>query len=1208
MDRGSIEEMVYQLRHGYWDWSGGLDDHWRKFNFGSDGWAPKNNKIKVHFDEDDPIPRGIKELVKESFRYVGDVLNIKVTFKVADGDDGDINIHRVDDWDEFFGATEFAAATADLGLSYGLTDRDHYQYNPDISFDRSKFDLDDPVALMGYRTVFIHEFSHLLGLGHLGDYNGDVSENERVFSNDSRGYSLMSYVAPDQFEPGRFAFGGRPWTYREVDLAALQLHYGTEFSMEERATIWGFGGTVSHEFINEGFDLIEQRVSSVGRFGIPALTILDTGGEDTLNLRASVSGLSFGVRVDLTPGSYSDILNGDDNLFIHESSVVENIYTDDGADHITGNDANNEVFSGGGNDTILGGGGKDTIEGEAGADSIEGGGQNDKIFGGAGGDEIYGNGGGDQLFGGDDDDLIYGASGKDTLDGNDGDDTLYGDEGRDEIWLGDGGEFHGGQHNDEFLVGDAGAFAYEVYGDQGRDIMQFVTPDASLGFRWNMSSGALEDFSTGGTSTMTVQGLEKIIGSRVNDEFVIADISGNALTYFDARGGVDKLYVRSATITVTGGDQADHIWVQADGATALGGRHNDSFVISGVHAFADGEAGTDGITFASGSYSSVAVDASRGLYGYDTTLAALDEDISGRYSRFEEISVEEDVELTFSGRGLRDLVNGGAQNDTMMGFGGNDTFYGGGGDDSLKGSAGFDKLYGEEGNDTLIGGNGADTLYGGDGADRLETGDGNDRVEAGYGNDTIICGDGLEELFGEGNDDLFVVEVGEKHTNGGSGEDTLEFVGKIDRVVDLGTVKYQDELGLTVNFVNIENVITNDGDDSITGNSDDNHLQSNGGVDTLNGAGGDDTLDGGAELDTAEFLSGVDFTVNLSDGTAEGEGSDTLISIENVTTSGGDDTITGDDEDNILRANDGADSVTGAGGRDVMYGGAGNDTILAGHGVDDAHGEEGFDTLGFDAALDGVTFSLAITTRQTTSDGSILATGFEALRGTDGADFLSGDSAENIISGADGNDTLIGGDGADTVDGEAGNDTFVIREGDGDDSYGGGAGTDAFDFSGSSAGVSIRLSLGSQDLGSFGTDTWSSVENVTGSKFDDQIEGDAENNVLLGLKGADTLYGAKGDDALHGGDNDDTLVGGLGTDTLEGGTGADTFQFKAGHGPDLIADFNGAEGDVIQIGGAEGYGYVIVDGRLSLQYGESDWISFKGIDDPDQIDAYVTLL
>jgi Ca2+-binding RTX toxin-like protein len=96
----------------------------------------------------------------------------------------------------------------------------------------------------------------------------------------------------------------------------------------------------------------------------------------------------------------------------------------------------------------------------------------------------------------------------------------------------------------------------------------------------------------------------------------------------------------------------------------------------------------------------------------------------------------------------------------------------------------------------------------------------------------------------------------------------------------------------------------------------------------------------------------------------------------------------------------------------------------------------------------------------------------------------------------------------------------------------------------------------------------------------DLIDGLAGNDSISGYGNGDVLYGRAGHDALYGGDGKDVLNGGADADYLEGGADADTFVYlKArdsvivklpgdpGHftSPDIIADFNEAEGDRINL-------------------------------------------
>jgi Ca2+-binding RTX toxin-like protein len=85
-------------------------------------------------------------------------------------------------------------------------------------------------------------------------------------------------------------------------------------------------------------------------------------------------------------------------------------------------------------------------------------------------------------------------------------------------------------------------------------------------------------------------------------------------------------------------------------------------------------------------------------------------------------------------------------------------------------------------------------------------------------------------------------------------------------------------------------------------------------------------------------------------------------------------------------------------------------------------------------------------------------------------------------------------------------------------------------------------------VASDGTDTYSNMEGVIGSAFDDVINGSGLNDVLRGGGGNDTINGGAGVDII---------TGGPGADTLTGGTGADTFVFNSPlNNVDTITDFD----------------------------------------------------
>ncbi len=173
--------------------------------------------------------------------------------------------------------------------------------------------------------------------------------------------------------------------------------------------------------------------------------------------------------------------------------------------------------------------------------------------------------------------------------------------------------------------------------------------------------------------------------------------------------------------------------------------------------------------------------------------------------------------------------------------------------------------------------------------------------------------------------------------------------------------------------------------------------------------------------------------------------------------------------------------------------------------------------------------------------------------GTEANDLLRGDADANIIYGLGGDDRLFAYDSNDVLDGGEGND--LLWGGEGADELIGGAGTDRALYSMASEGVSASLATGGTAGEALG-DSFDSIEHLSGSFFDDILEGDAGDNFLVGYAGNDTLLGGAGNDRLYGYDGDDILDGGTGNDLLLGSAGADTFQFSdAAFGKDAISGF-----------------------------------------------------
>jgi Ca2+-binding RTX toxin-like protein len=116
------------------------------------------------------------------------------------------------------------------------------------------------------------------------------------------------------------------------------------------------------------------------------------------------------------------------------------------------------------------------------------------------------------------------------------------------------------------------------------------------------------------------------------------------------------------------------------------------------------------------------------------------------------------------------------------------------------------------------------------------------------------------------------------------------------------------------------------GDDTIDARSGNDRICAGPGDDSIAGGPGADAIDGGPGIDTVKFAGAPHVNADLAAGTATGEGSDTLSSIENVTGSPGDDRLLGNGGPNVLAGGAGDDRLDGRLGHDTCAGGPGHDT------------------------------------------------------------------------------------------------------------------------------------------------------------------------------------------------------------------------------------------------------------------------------------------
>ena len=127
-------------------------------------------------------------------------------------------------------------------------------------------------------------------------------------------------------------------------------------------------------------------------------------------------------------------------------------------------------------------------------------------------------------------------------------------------------------------------------------------------------------------------------------------------------------------------------------------------------------------------------------------------------------------------------------------------------------------------------------------------------------------------------------------------------------------------------------------------------------------------------------------------------------------------------------------------------------------------------------------------------------------------------------------DEFIGTSGNDAFNGGAGDDYFTSSAGN-DDYAGGGGKFDQLNYSRDPGAVTVNVARGTATDGFGDSDTFSGIEMVRASLFDDTLVGKKGTQIFRGLQGEDDINGAKGrdivrfdrDERFDGGDNGATV-------------------------------------------------------------------------------------
>ena len=433
--------------------------------------------------------------------------------------------------------------------------------------------------------------------------------------------------------------------------------------------------------------------------------------------------------------------------------------------------------------------------------------------------------------------------------------------------------------------------------------------------------------------------------------------------------------------------------------------------------------------------------------------------------------------------------------DVLTGGAGNDAIDGLDGNDTINGGAGNDLLYGNNGNDILIGGAGDDRLDGGAGYDRASYAD----AAAGVTIDLTagtVHGTAANDVANVGNDALVSIEA----VTGSAFADSYNAAG------------FTGSTGLPGRPIGFNEFEGGGGDDTIVG--------------TVNASG--EILTRISYVSASAGVT-VDIAAGTGHGTAAGDaanvGNDTFTNVNSIVGSAYDDVLLGSNNPN---------------GTFEQYDGrAGNDLI---------NGRGGYDFAVYNndpTTTSGITVHLAagtVTGDATIGTDTLLSV--EAVRGTNFADTYDATGFSGTSANAGSLNTF------NNFDGEGGNDTII------------GNGNTRIQYSQSLAAVTVDIAAGTAhgtaagDVANVGTDTFSGVNAVMGSMFDDTLLGSSGNENFMGLAGNDYIDGRGGFDVAQY-SNLTYTTGAISVDMASG-----TVVGDASTGTDTLRSIEGVQGTI----------------------------------------------